>query len=433
LGSAAGSRRRERAEGRPLSNVSPSPTAEAGSRRRLVLLGGALAVAAAALIAQLVSSPGRFAALPLYDFAEYWAAGRLNAAGENPYDPELIDRLEREAGRDCEALLMWNPPWTLTLVMPFGLLDGRPARLLWLLLHFALLLWSADAAWRLYGGPADRRRVAWSLAFAFVPAFLTLYLGQISVLLLAGAVLFLRLEQRGREWAAGAATLLLAVKPHLVFLFWPALLLWAADRRRWRVLAGAALAGLAATAVPLVCNPHVLGQYWETLTARPPAQYYSPTLGTLLRLAFGESRFGLQFLPPLAGLAWFAVMWRQHRAAWDWADRLPVLLLVSMLTAPYGAWPFDVVVLLVPLLRVATAVARNPRPAPARLGLALYFAFNAAGALLLAYRVDFLWWVWMTPALLMSYVVMRRVLRVAGRAGTGLPASVAAAPAPSVP
>ena len=63
---------------------------------------------------------------PPDDYVEYWAAGRLNLQGENPYSPELLLPLERGAGRDTdEAIMMWNPPWTLALAMPFGLMDSR--------------------------------------------------------------------------------------------------------------------------------------------------------------------------------------------------------------------------------------------------------------------------------------------------------------------
>ena len=33
--------------------------------------------------------------LPMDDFVEYWAAGTLNALGQNPYDPDRLLRLER--------------------------------------------------------------------------------------------------------------------------------------------------------------------------------------------------------------------------------------------------------------------------------------------------------------------------------------------------
>src|SRR3954449_5872055 len=97
----------------------PSPARKNGRR---VLLGAALAAALLGLAVQTVRSPRGLAALPLFDFVEYWAAGRLNAAGENPYDPERIHEVEHEAEEHPNTVLMWNPPWTLTLVMPFGLL-----------------------------------------------------------------------------------------------------------------------------------------------------------------------------------------------------------------------------------------------------------------------------------------------------------------------
>src|SRR5206468_210349 len=101
---------------------------------------------------------------------------------------------------------------------------------------------------------------------------------------------------------AGVAAVLIAVKPHLAYLFWIALLLWSIRERRWRTLAGGVFAGLALTALPLLFNPHVLQQYWQTFTQRPPAQYRSPTIGTVLRLAFGEGQFRLQFLAMIPGL-----------------------------------------------------------------------------------------------------------------------------------
>jgi hypothetical protein len=64
----------------------------------------------------LVSSPGLLAD----DYVEYWAAGRLNLNGSNPYAADQLLPLERAAGRKTEVLLMWNPPWTLALAMPLS-------------------------------------------------------------------------------------------------------------------------------------------------------------------------------------------------------------------------------------------------------------------------------------------------------------------------
>ena len=95
---------------------------------RNLLLAVVLALAVGFIgwkVSHLLADPSIF---PPDDFVEYWAAGRLNATGQNPYDGELLLPLEREAGRDTdEPIMMWNPPWTLTLVMPFGAMGFRAA------------------------------------------------------------------------------------------------------------------------------------------------------------------------------------------------------------------------------------------------------------------------------------------------------------------
>jgi hypothetical protein len=375
---------------------------------RTGLLVLALAIAVVMLFVQLGGSTRGLTTLPLHDFVEYWAAGRLNLHGENPYDPERIQQLEREAGRTDDGILMWNPPWTLALVMPLGLLDVRTAHLLWLAMQFAVVAWCADALWRLYGGAAARRGIAWLLAVTFLPTIFSLTAGQIAPLVLLGAVLFLVAIKQGRDFLAGAALVLLAIKPHLAYLFWIALLLWSIRQRRWALLVGGLLAGLAAVAVAWARNPDVLGQYWQTFTSRPPAQYRSPTLGTALRLLLGEGSFRLQFLALIPGLIWLVPYWRRHRAAWDWSERLPMLLLVSMLTAAYGAWPFDLVLLLVPVVQVA-ACLRSPVLAAAL----AYLVIDAVAAVQLACEVEYFAFLWMAPALLLAYVVLHYPMRLA--------------------
>src|SRR5262245_20872546 len=164
-----------------------SETVTARRPARLCVLVVALLVAVAGLAWQLARTP---VALPLFDFVEYWAAGHLNAAGANPYDPDLVHELERQTGRTEPGVLMWNPPWTLTLVMPFGVLPVRLAHVLWLLMQFAALGLAADLLWRLYGGDAGRRWLAWLVAFTFLPSLFALTAGQVAPLILLGAVLF---------------------------------------------------------------------------------------------------------------------------------------------------------------------------------------------------------------------------------------------------
>jgi hypothetical protein len=347
--------------------------------------------------------------LPLYDFAEYWAAGRLIAHGQNPYDSDSIARLERDVGRDGDPLPMLNPPWTLPFVLPFGMLPGHLAHLLWISFNFVIVLVASDLLWHEYGGPRASRGIAWLLAFTFVPTFLTLYLGQIAAFMLGGVALFLRCERRGEYVRAGAATLLLAVKPHLFILFWLAFGWQAFDRRGFRMASGAFLALMAGTLLAMAFNPAVLEQYRQMLVDTPPSGYRTPTIGTVLRLLFGEEHFAWQFVAPLAGVVWFLPVWIRRDRSSGWKEQMPMLLFVSLLTAPYGSWPFDLIVLLLPVIQIAATAMKNG--ASIRGAAIAYAAANATAAIFIVAKIDFFWWIWLTPALLLSYLTGLQSLR----------------------
>lgn len=369
------------------------------------LLPALLLALLAAVAALLARSDVGLSALPLRDFVEYWAAGRLLAEGHDPYDLDAVARLEREAGRDEPPILYWAPPYALPFVLPLAPLPVRTAHLLWLAAQLAALVLAADLLWRAYGGGDGARLAAHALTVTFLPSAFALLAGQISPTVLLGLAGFLYFLRRGRDFAAGASCALLAIKPHLVYLFWPALLIWAAHQRRWRVLLGGAAAGLALTAVAMALRPEVWLDYWATLTTRPPAQYRSPTLGTLLRQLLGDDAFRWQFVPAVPGLIWLAVAGWRHAGRWDWNERLPTLTLVSVITATYGAWPFDQVVLLVPVVAAATQLEAAPRRRQLA-AAAAHLAIGAAAVALLLRQAEYLWFIWLPPAVLAAYAAV---------------------------
>lgn len=391
---------------------------------RHLLTAAGVALAATLLAGQFRQFLNDPAIWPPDDFVEYWAAARLTLEGRNPYDPALLLPLQQAAGRDAdEAVMMWNPPWSLAVVLPLGLLSAREAQLLWLAVNLAAVGFCGDRLWLLLGGSRDRRALGWALALAFLPTLFALQSGQVSPLLLLGAVLFLECERRGWHVPAGAATVLLAVKPHLALLVWAAILCDAIARRRGGIMAGGLAAGVAATLTPLAFNPSLLHQYLDAMAHRPPAQWLSPTFGSVLRLAFGERLFGLQFVPVAAGLAWFAWHWRTKGKAWNWAEQLPVLLLVSFVTAPYGAWPFDMVLLLPAVVQLvvlhsrgravgratgAETVGGGGRACLHRAVLAGLLGVNLACLLMNLFRTGSFAFIWVSPAVLVLFALGTR-------------------------
>src|SRR5438034_11692182 len=89
---------------------------------------GALLIAASLVLCSLVLSAAPIQ-WPLDDFAEYWAAGRLNAAGRNPYDrAEMLDEQRRIGWQPSDPDMMYNPPSTLALAIPRGAPTASCAR-----------------------------------------------------------------------------------------------------------------------------------------------------------------------------------------------------------------------------------------------------------------------------------------------------------------
>ena len=377
---------------------------------RKLLVWSGLAVTLAALcfqVAQIDKDSPLFAAP---DFSMYWASGRLHLIGENPYDPEKLLPLEREhVPQQTNAFIMYSPPWMLTVVLPFALLSYYTGRVLWLLFHAFLVLLSADGLWRYYKGPTTYRWLAWLIGFTFLPTLFMLKTGQVGSLLLLGTVGFLHFEKRGRDLLAGTAVALLALKPHLVYLIWLALLLWVIQCRRWRVVLGGTLVGLCAILVPLSVNSAVVQQYQHAVTAHRPTAWITPTLGTALRLVFGEEREWLQFVPLLPGTIWFLAYWLRHRKTWDWAQEAPLLLLISFLTTCYGAWSHDYVLLLVPIMQVACWTALDYRRGPALMAIGSFLAINSLVVVLdMAGYTEELFLMWMSPTLFLVYLAFRR-------------------------
>ena len=318
---------------------------------------------AAALIAwqvwQLSQSPA-LAQCAVDDFIEYWTAGRLNLAGQDPYDPYCMMELQSRLRPDAKfPVMMWNPPWTLSIVATAALLAYPLARILWCLAAIAAVVLSVGGLWSLYAGPSGRWWMAILTAFVFAPTLFAIGMGQISPFVLLGIVGFAVCARRERWGLAGAILAVTLVKPHLVYLVWAALALWSWDRRQPRALAAAVVVLLAMLAWPLASNPAVIAQYRQALAERGPEYWIAPTFGVLLRLLCDWHATWLQMLPSLAGLAWLAWHWLRHRRTWSWTEQLPLLLLVSVVTSAYG-WMFDQIVLLVPLVALLAEMARAP-------------------------------------------------------------------------
>jgi hypothetical protein len=284
--------------------------------------------------------------VPPDDFMSYWAAGHLLWTGGNPYDPQQLLAVEQAVGWERQdPLQVWYPPWALVLFLPFAWMDYAVARTTWFAANAAAAVLGASLVWQHWEGGAAHRRVIVLLALLFPATVTGLVLGQLSPLLLLGLASYLCLQRRGRDGLAGATLGLLTVKPHLLYLLWPALVWNAVQTRRSGVLLGVVGAVLAATLLVGGLDPAVFQQYRAVLATHPP-DWMTPTLGSGLRCLTGNS--AVQFLPAAVGLcAWVA--WRAKRRV-DIDAEIPGLVLWSLVTTPF-AWSNDHIVALVALFQ----------------------------------------------------------------------------------
>lgn len=366
-----------------------------------------LAIALAVLLSKGVSLTGSLTP-PVDDFIEYWSASRLLLAGKNPYSTEGLSLLQRPYTGSETPLIMWNPPWALSLLLPFGLFGYSASRWLWLIFNLGLLLFSARWLWGRYvrwQGPLGLASGATLvLAVTFLPGPVVLSLGQIGPVILAGIVGFLSLVRREQYFKAGAVTLLIALKPHLLFLFWIVLLFWISRNRRWLLAAGAVTALVVGTALPMVLYGDLIAGYLSLIARESIFHHPSTTTGAFLRWMLGWENAWLQLLPMVPGVLWAALYWRRHGRDWDWDARMPLVLLVSVITACYG-WVFDQTVVYPALFQAVgwfiTAGRRNER----FMAAVCYTLINLAGFVLIGLGLNGVAYVWMAPAWLVFHNV----------------------------
>ncbi len=284
------------------------------------------------------------------DFVSYWAAGHQLAQHANPYDADSVLRMERSAGLDANSrvILMRNPPSALLLVLPLSFFGLRSGSLFWSLVLVACLIASVRMLWVMHGRPKDHLVL---LGYTFGPALACLLAGQTSLFALLGLVLFLRLH-RTRPFLSGISLWLCALKPHLFLPFGIALLAWIIAAKCYRILLGAMVALATSTAIVFLLDPVAWSQYRLMMTTWGIEREFIPCLSAVLRLAIDPHAIWMQSIPTILGCAWTIHYFWRHRDRWDWMEHVALLILVSVLVAPY-AWFTDQALIIPALLQAA--------------------------------------------------------------------------------
>jgi hypothetical protein len=345
------------------------------------------------------------------DFVEYWAAARLFAQGDNPYSPSELLEVERGAGwRSAEPLIMWNPPWVLPLLLPFGYLSFTIAQFFWLLLHALALLIAAQCLWKIYFPDGKSARPSWIVVLTFVPTLFVLIIGQITPLVAVGGAWFLYSIRERRDWAASAGLALLSFKPHLLFLFWIILALWVWQRRLWGLMKSCLVGGFTVALLPLLFDAQIYSKYlalYDQPGITKPLDWPAPTLRNVIRIFLGLESPWLEFLPTVIGAIWVLYYWQRHKNHWFWHEKFPLVTLVSVVSG-FFVWTYDHVVMLPALCQAGAWIARSPVPWHRLWTARIYLAINGIHGLLRVWFSEELWYFWLAPALLINYLIFCR-------------------------
>jgi hypothetical protein len=249
----------------------------------------------------------------------------------------------------------------IALLAPVSLVPFGLAKWLWLALLISALVMASDFCWQVYGGSTYYREVSWLASILFLPGLFALYFGQITPLMLLGIAGFLWCLRQQRETIAGVFLCMLLVKPHVVYLFWILLLVWALHSRRWKLLWTPAFVFLLLCFVALSLRRAVYRDYISAMqSSYGPLIWATKSIFTLMSFIGVSQRSWMALVfPNLVGVAVATVIWTRRPRPFQWKDYVNPILFISLLTTGY-VWTQDWVVLMPAILQMLVWTEKMP-------------------------------------------------------------------------
>ena len=337
------------------------------------------------------------------DYIGYWAAGQRLAHRLDPYDVPAVLALEHSYGfQQHEPSITPSPPAAWALLLPLGWVGAKTGIVLWEMLSLLSIALSLRLMFAMHGRP---NTLLYLCGFLFAPELVCLVGNQLGIFFLLSITLFLYLLA-SRPFLAGAALLPIALKPHLFFAFGVVLLVWALHRRKPLALFGFLAALAASASITLAYDPHIGPQYLDMWRTGSVKERVTPTLSVAFRFLINGNAHWLEFVPAIGAVAWAVWFYYSRRDRWLWLDHGLIVLLVSVMCAPY-AWFTDESVLLVALMTAAIRVRH--------LWKALFVVGLPTGIALVevvrAVDIKNHGYIWTTPAWLLAYLISTRIHR----------------------
>ena len=195
------------------------------------------------------------------DFYSRWHGARaLLLEGRNPYGLDVTEEIQPVIGIDPEQVGRGGFNYPLHVIFffwPLVYLSYDWTQAVW----WTVVLWLAIAStivllqW-LDAKPKPRQLLTFLLvALTFYPITRSIFLGQFTIHVLFFLSLALLLLKNRRDFWAGIILSAASIKPQMLILVIPWLLIWAVTQKRWRFIQGLLLGGAVFLAASMALMP----------------------------------------------------------------------------------------------------------------------------------------------------------------------------------
>lgn len=341
------------------------------------------------------------------DLQAYWSSAYLFAHGQDFSDPVKLGEIERTLTThdEPETLYSWFSPIGNVILLPLTFIPFTRAVSYWLILNILVLFLSILLIW---DNTDSRTWIPLLAAFGFSMSVISLIFGQINFLEVLGLALFLSLSRWNKPYFAGASLVLTTIKPHLVILTLPILLLDLLRKKEWKVLAGFIAVLLLCAAILFIFYPAWVQSSMVVVTSGMSNVRETPTVNGLLVL-LGENLAGkaIWLVALLAEVVWWCLRGNQ----WERRRFIDISLAVGLIVSPIG-WSYDQLMLLFPILTLLSWVVRGALPrAMSRIVIGVLLFADLLTYLLRASTPSDVWFVWVPVVILGLYLSALRQLK----------------------
>jgi hypothetical protein len=238
------------------------------------------------------------------------------------------------------------------ILLPFTLFPFEQAAYFWLLTNILVLSASAFLLWK------DVKRKIWIplvAVFAFPMTLLSLYVGQINTLILFGLAVFISLKKPEHQYLRGIGLALTTIKPHLVILTLPLIILDCIYKKQWKILIGFFGSLLVCSIILFAFYPSWPISFWNLISSGMSTIRETPTLSGLIAYTTGQPWGKWLWIP---GLILSSIIWWRRKEHLDQNEMIIISIIMGLLISPVG-WSYDQIVLLIPMLLLLGNLLNN--------------------------------------------------------------------------